>query len=421
MVKNVLFKIFFVLNCFLLFSFLGYGEDENVVIGITVPLSGAYRDQGSEQLKGYLLSVQEINKQGGILGKTIVAEVVDTETKAQKAVELGTGLINDKAAIILTGCSSSAEAVALTDLAKEKKFIYMAGVTNSNATTGFDIDAKTGEKTRQVVNRYVFRWYNNAWMTARALAKYLLKIYNKGAKYYYITADYTWGHSIEKSLRESTEVGGAQTIGAVRVPIGTSIFSQYLLKAKEQNPDVLVLCLYGRDMIDCLRQAVSFGLKNKFKIVVPVIESNMAKEAGAEAMEGVVGSTPWYWTLKDKYSGSKDFYEKFIAEYNFVPCAQAASAWTILSQYADAVNRAGTFAPAQVIKALEGHKFIALKDEEYWRDWDHQGINSVLVVEGKKPAEQANASDVFNVLDEIPGESLAPSREENPVVWEEQL
>jgi len=222
-------------------------------------------------------------------------------------------------------------------------------------------------------------------------------------------------------MRETLESSGATTVGVIRVPMGTENFSQSLIKVKEAKPDALILGLYGKDMITCLKQANAFGIKQNIKIVVPIIESNMAKSTGAESIEGVIGSTPWYWTLKDTYKGSKELVDKFNAKYNLTPCANSATAWTTMFQYADAVKRAGTFETKAVIKALENHKFTLLKGEEYWRDWDHQGINSVLIVEGKGPAQQTNGNDVFTVVDEIPGALVAPSKDDNPVTWAAEL
>lgn len=416
----------FIFCCVILSCLNGaYAQDtknqDTLVASINLPFTGPYREQSLEQQKAFQLAIDEINAQGGILGKKIAADFADSLTKAAVAAENAKKAIEEKGAVLIIGGCSSSEAVALADLAKQKQVIYLPGVTNSNAVTGYDIDGKTEQATRQVANRYTFRWFHNAWMTSRALAKYLVDKLGVEKSYYYIVADYTWGYSIEKSMKDALETAGCKTVGSIRIPVGAENYSQALLAVKEQKPDVLVLGLYGKDMINCLRQALSFGVKQNIKIVVPVIESIMAKDAGPEAAEGVIGTMPWYWSLKDKYAGSKEMYDKFYAKYNAVPCANTAVAWTTMFEYADAVKRAGTFNSQAVAKALEGHKFTRLKGEETWRDSDHQGINSVLIVEGKGKNEQANDADVFKVLDEINGDTVSSSRLENPVVWEEKF
>jgi len=156
-------------------------------------------------------------------------------------------------------------------------------------------------------------------------------------------------------------------------------------------------------------------------IVVPLMELGMAKGAGAQYMEGVLCSSIWVWQLEDRYPGSKDFVTKFKERYNRYPGASAASAWVAILQYADAVERAGSFEAEKVVKALEGHRFTLLKDEEYWREWDHQCVTSCVVLEGKAPDQMKNEWDFFNILSIVPGEKIARTKEQNPVVWKEQF
>jgi ABC-type branched-subunit amino acid transport system substrate-binding protein len=294
----------------------------------------------------------------------------------------------------------------------------MACLTHSDATTGYDLDPKTGEKAAQALNRYIFRWYSHAWMSAHAASEYLINKFGKTAKYYYITADYTWGWTVEKSFRKVLEAAGAQTIGAARSPLGEKSFVKYLLDAKAAKPDVLVLVQFGKDMINSLKQATAMGLKKDLKIVVPLMELYMAKGAGPEAMEGIIATSPWEWQLQDKYPGTKEFVEKFKARYGTPPGNAAAAAWVAIKTYAEGVKKAGTTDAQPVVKALESMKFTILKGEEYFRDWDHQAMTSTLMLEGKSAADMQGEWDLVKILDEIPGEKVAPSKEDNPVKWD---
>ena len=110
--------------------------------------------------------------------------------------------------------------------------------------------------------------------------------------------------------------------------------------------------------------------------------------------------------------------EAFEKEYNKKPGNAAAAAWVATFQYADAVKRAGSFDNKKVIKALEGHKFTLLGEQEYWREWDHQGIHPTYVAIGKSPAESKNEWDLFNIIGKHEGEKVARTRAENPVQLE---
>jgi ABC-type branched-subunit amino acid transport system substrate-binding protein len=390
---------------------------DTVTIGINVPLTGSYTDQGNDELKAYKLAIDEVNAKGGILGKKIVYVVKDSETNAEISSKNAAELYDLFEAVMVTGGSASSEAVAQAKVAKERKKIFMCCLTHSDATTGWEIDPKTGERTYQALTRYIFRWYHHAWMSAHAAADYLLSKFGKEAKYYYITADYTWGHTTEKSFRKVLEAAGCQTVGAVRTPLGEKSFVKTLLDAKAANPNVLVLVQFGKDMVNSLKQAQSMGLKSNMKIVVPLMELYMAKGAGPEAMEGVICTSPWELSLADKYSGSKEFIDKFKERYGTPPGNAAAAAWVAVLQYADAVNRAGTFDAPSVIKALENHKFTLLKNEEYWRDWDHQAMTSTLVLEGKAQSAMKDEWDLVKIISEVAGEKVAPNKKDNPVQW----
>ncbi|MBU2622967.1 MAG: substrate-binding protein [Proteobacteria bacterium] len=392
------------------------GQEEKVVIGLNVPLTGSYSDQGKDEEMAYKLAIEQINAKGGVLGKQIEYIIKDTNTNAQTAKQNAIDLIRQNNVVMVTGGSSSAEAVAQGDVCQELGVIFMAALTHSNATTGHD-KLKSGQEI-QKGHRHTFRWYFNAWMTAKALAPYLVGKIKKNSTFYYITSDYTWGHSVEESMRWRTELAGCDTIGAVRVPLGSKDFKKELLAAQKKEPDVLVMVLFGHDMVTALKQASEMGMKKKIQIVVPLMELNMAHGAGIEAMEGILATTNWYWDIGNRFPGTKQFVDAFYAKNKKMPGESAACAWVAIHEWASAVEKAGGFESAKVIKALEGRKFTLLKDQEEWRDWDHQVISSVFIVQGKSKSESKSEWDLLKIVGEKKGIEVVMSREENPVILE---
>lgn len=378
---------------------------DTVLFGLNVPLSGAYSNQGEDELKAYKLAINILNEKGGILGKKVVFSVKDTKTNADVARENAKALIKD-GAIMLTGGSSSAVAIAQSEECQKAGVIFMAALTHSNATSGKN------------AHRHCFRWYNNGHQTAKAMAQGLIEKFGNNAKYAYLYADYTWGQTLQKSMQEVTEKAGSTTVLNLPTKLGAKSFISYLLKAKAANPDVLVLCHFGGDMINCLKQVTQLKLRKNMSVVVPLMEIHMAKPLGPEVMQGIITSMCWYHGLSDKFEGSKKFVDAFEKEYNKKPGNAAAVAWVDIFQYADAVKRAGSFDHIKVIKALEGHKFTLLGEEEYWREWDHQGIHSTYVAVGKTPDESKNEWDLFKIISEQKGEDVARTKEENPVQLE---
>lgn len=379
--------------------------EDTVTIGLSVPLSGSYKDQGEDELKAYKLAIEEINSKGGVLGKKLAYVAKDSQTNADVAGKNAQDLIA-QGAVMITGGSASSEAVAIAKVCQEKGVVFMAGLTHSDDTTGKD------------AHRHTFRWYHNAHQSAKALTPILIEKFGRNARYGYIYANYTWGTTVLNSMKKQLEAAGAKTVFEIPTPLGTKNFVNELVKAKNEKPDVLVLIQFGADMVNSLKQSYSLGLSKEMKIVVPLMELHMALAAGPEAMEGVITTYCWDHSLADKYPGSKYFVEKFEKAYNKKPGNAAATAWVDILEYADAVKRAGSFDHVAVIKALEGHRFTLLGAEEYWRDWDHQGIHPTYVVIGKKASEMKDKNDLFTVIAEKSGDEVARTREENPVQLE---
>ncbi|KPA11772.1 Branched-chain amino acid ABC transporter, periplasmic substrate-binding protein [Candidatus Magnetomorum sp. HK-1] len=401
--KNNILRI--ILSITILLPGIVLAQENSIFIGLNVPLSGSYASQGEDELKAYKLAIKQVNQNGGILGQKIVYAIKDTKTNANTARENAIKFIKDRA-IMITGGSSSAVAIAQSEECQKAGVIFMACLTHSNATTG-----KNG-------HRHTFRWYNNGHQTAKAMAKILVEKFGNQAKYAYLYADYTWGKTVQQSMQNVIEAAGCKTVLNNSTELGAKSFLSSLLKVKKVKPDVLVLVHFGGDMINCLKQVNKLKLTKSMKIVVPLMELHMAHGVGPEIMQGITTSMCWYHGLSEKYEGSKKFVELFEKEYGKKPGNAAAAAWVNIFQYADAVKRAGSFDHIKVIKAMEGHKFTLLGDEEYWREWDHQGIHPTYVAVGKSPAESKNEWDLFNIIASKPGNEVARTREENPVKLE---
>lgn len=387
-------------------AYINEPKGGSVTLGFNVPQTGAYADEGADELRAYKLAVKHLNGEGdggmlntmkplslkgnGILGKKVAYVTGDTQTKSDAARASAKRMIEKDGALMITGGSSSGVAVAVQGLCQEAGVIFMAGLTHSNDTTGKDR------------KKHGFRHFFNTEMSGAALAPILEKEFGKDRVAYHLTADYTWGWSQEGSIKKYTEALGWKTKAAVRTPLGAGDFSQYITPVLNSGADVLVLNHYGKDMVNSLTQAVQFGLRDKqvngkdFQIVVPLFSRLMAQGAG-ENIKGIYGSTNWNWSLTDE--GSKAFVKSFGAEYGFPPSQAAHTCYVQTLQYADACERAGTFNPCGVVEALEGHKFDGMGNgpTEY-RAEDHQAFKDVLVVKGNEnPTSQFDLLEIVEV------------------------
>ncbi len=377
-----------------------------VKIGLNYPKTGPYSVQGLAQLQAAKIAVEEINQTGGILGRNVELVVRDSKSKADLAKKNVIDLIDNEGVEMIFGGSSSAVAIAGGKAAKSRGKLYFGTLTYSNATTGVQ-----GHK-------YIFRECYNAWMGAKVLSEYL-KEHFSGKRYFYVTADYTWGWTTEASIRKFSRTLDKKRHKQVLTPFPGATrenFHKALTKAASSRAEVLVLVLFGKDMSNAVRLATEMGLKKKMSIVVPNLTLGMAASAGPKVMEGVVGALPWSWNVPYtyNYAKGKEFVEAYAAKYKGYPSTSAASAYTIMYQYKDAVERAGSFDTKTVINMLEGHKYTILKDEQTWRAFDHQSVQTVYAVRCKPEAQVQKdkfKQDYFEILKAMPGEKAARTKD----------
>jgi len=383
----------------------GYANEPkggSVTLGFNVPQSGAYADEGADELRAYELAVEHLNgggdggmmntfsskalKGNGILGRKVEYVTGDTQTKPDAARASARSMIEKDGAIMITGGSSSGVAVAVQGLCQEAGVIFMAGLTHSNDTTGKDKKANG------------FRHFFNSYMSGAALAPILGDNYGKDRKAYHLTADYNWGYTTEEAVRTSTEAMGWETVAAVKTPLSQTDFSSYVAPVQASGADILVLNHYGANMVNSLTSAVQFGLRGaqvngkSLEIVVPLYSRLMAKGAG-ENVKGIFGSTNWHWSLTD--DASKAFVKSFGEKYGFPPSQAAHTCYVQTLLYADACERAGSHDPCAVAEALEGFEFDGLGNgPTLYRAEDHQCFKDVLVVKGKE-----NPTSEFDLLE----------------------
>ena len=371
-------------------AFTNEPTGSTVTFGLNVPQSGPYAEEGLDELRAYQLAIEHLNGEGdggmlatfsskvldgtGILGKKITFVTGDTQTKSDVARASAQSMIQKDGAVMITGGSSSGEAIAVQGLCQEAGVIFMAGLTHSNDTTGKDRKANG------------FRHFFNAYMSGQALAPVLSKAYGNERAAYHLTADYTWGWTQQASIAAATEALGWKTVTDVKTPVGAGDFSSYIAPVLNSGADVLILNHYGADMVNSLTQAVQFGLRDKqangkqFEIIVPLYSELMAKGAGAN-IRGVYGSMNWNWQLQD--AGTQAFVQSFGKKYGTPPSNAAHTAYAQALLYADAVTRAKSFNPCDVAAALEDYQFDGLGNgPTLYRGADHQCFKDVLVMKG---------------------------------------
>jgi len=210
-------------------------------------------------------------------------------------------------------------------------------------------------------------------------------------------------------MKQFTEQTGWTTVTEQLAPLGTTDFSSYLLNIANSGADVFVNVAFGADATASTKQAEQFGILSKMRYVVPNISQFQAKELGTSIMGSTYGTQAWWWTEQDTYPLARLFVEEFEKRNHYKPDWGASEVYIQIMVWADAVARAGTFYPIEVIKALEsGHKVPSIYGDVYYRAEDHQMVRPVPVMVGKKPNEMQARDDFFRIVELVPGEQVLP-------------
>jgi ABC-type branched-subunit amino acid transport system substrate-binding protein len=381
---------------------------DSVFIGIAVPRTGTYAVQGEDELKGWQLAIEHINSghelikkispktKKGVLGKEVKFGAADSAAKPNEAVQAQQRFITENKAVLMTGSTSSAVAVALNKLAQREKVLYVTGISGSNDTTGKDCV------------RYGFRQNFYGETAANAIGPVLVKQFGKNKKAAFMTPDYTYGHTVTKSVNDYLTKNAGWTMVTNQVsPLGAPDFSSYLLNIANSGADVLINVNWGRDAVLSIQQAQKFGIFDKMKLAVPYQIPFLAPEVGGGLLAGVYAATDFWWTLEDKYPLAKMFVDAFEKKYNYKPEWGANNAYMSFAIWARMVEDAGSFYPPDIIKSYEkGEKFQSTVGEVYFRKEDHQLVRPVIIVKGKAPKEMKGKEDFWEVVEVVPGAPL---------------
>ncbi len=379
-----------------------------VYAGAAYPLTGTYAAQGADELKGAQLAVEHINQghplmkvmspktKNGVLGKKLELVYADSGAKPNNAVQIAQRFISENKVVVLTGSTSSAVAVAMNKFADREKVLYISGLSGSNDTTGKDCV------------RYGFRQDFYGQTAAAAIGPVMLKQFGKNRKAAFMTPDYTYGHTVTKSVNDYLSKNGGWTQVTDQVsPLGTQDFSQYLTNIANSGAEFLINVNWGRDAVLSTQQASRFGLLPKMTLVIPYQTPFLGHEVGAEIMQGVLAATDFWWTLEDKYPNSKMFVEAFQKKFNYRPEWSAEQGYVSFAHWARMVEEAGTFYPPDVIKTYEkGETIESLIGPVHYRPQDHQCVRPVVIVRGKKPSDMKDKEDLWEVLEVVAGAPL---------------
>ena len=378
----------------------------SVFIGISVPRTGTYAVQGEDELKGYQLAIEHINaghpliKQispkttKGVLGKELKYGVADSAAKPNDAVQAQQRFITENKAIMITGGTSSAVAVALNKLAQREKVLFVCGISGSNDTTGKDCV------------RYGVRQNFYGETAANAIGPALLKAYGKNKKAAFMTPDYTYGHTVTKSVNDYlTKNGGWQMVTNQVSPLGAPDFSSYLTNIANSGAEFLINVNWGHDAVLSTQQAKQFGLLPKMKLVIPYQIPFLAARSAPRLTEGVYAATDFWWTLRGQVPAGEDVRRGVREEVRLQARVGRRERLHGVRALGRGVEHAGTLLSArrdQVVRVAAQAQLDASARCSGAPTTTSSSARSIIV-KGKAPKDMKNKEDYWEVVEVVPG------------------
>ena len=383
--------------------------DEPIRIGLDNPLTGTYAALGKNELIGAQLALDQINANNGILGRKVELLVEDsTSADAATAVQKANKLIDRDKVNFLIGNINSGLAQAIANVSFEKGVFHIVPGGHTDTVTGTQCHWN------------VFRVCNTTRMESNSVSKLLLDRYGK--KWYFITTDYAFGHGLQKGFEASLAAANGTKVGGDLVPLQSTDFSSYLIKAQSTNPDAIILLLAGDDMINCLKQAVQFGLDKKFHIAGAQQELEVNLGLPPQALFGD-WVFEWYWRQPDV-----PHVAEFVAEVRKrsggkVPTARTWFGYAAVHTCKLAAEKAKSIEPIKMARAMQGlalpPEIALMPNNPYYREGDNQLMPTLFVGHSQPAPAGGDPEDLFAVTQLIKGEEAALSVEQTgcKVVW----
>ena len=355
-----------------------------IKIGFPVPLTGAFSAEAQDQVRAAELAARQFNEAGGHQGRKVELLVRDDKLNPGEAATRTLELIEKDKVDFVVGSLSAATQLSINAVCRDRKVLFNS-ISQSDAIN----EAKDW-------SLYTFHEALNPHLTAGAVARYAFPKFGK--KVVYLTADYAYGHEMVRGFQRAGQPLGMQILADIRHPLGAADYSAFLPRIQALKPDVLVLCNFGRDLVNSAKQVTDFGLKQGTKVITPVLLYTARQAGGPEAFEGILGGTSYYWGMEDKIPAAKAFNDAFRKAYGgAVPSDYGALGYAGVRSVLQAVKNADATDSVRVSIALRQLKYNWYKGEQSYRKCDHQSVQSVVIVESKSKG-MLDKYDVFKVL-----------------------
>ncbi|HTH72779.1 MAG TPA: ABC transporter substrate-binding protein [Trinickia sp.] len=359
--------------------------ESQVTIGFITDLSGLYADIDG---KGGATAIQmAIDDFGGkVNGLPIKLLTQDHQNKADIAASTARKWIDTEGLDMLIGGTNSATGLAMNDVIKEKKRPYIS--------IGAGTDALTNKQCTPYTIHYAYDTTALAKGTGSAIVKQGLKTW------YFLTADYAFGKSLDANTTKVVEANGGKVLGRALHPLSASDFSSFLLQAQASKAQVLGLANAGGDTVNSLKAAKEFGITKSMKIAALLMFIDDVHSVGLQTAQGLLLTDSWYWDQNDK---ARAWAEKYFKKTGKMPSSLQAADYSATMDYLNAVKAVGSTDPDKVMTQLHKQPIDDFYAKGHVRE-DGSMIHDMYLYQVKSPAESKKPWDYYTLKATIPGD-----------------
>ncbi|WP_343292277.1 ABC transporter substrate-binding protein [Vandammella animalimorsus] len=366
---------------------------DKVVIGFVTDMSSLYSDlDGKNGAVAIQMAIDDFG--GKVLGKPIELVTADHQNKADIAAAKVREWIDTQKASLILGGTNSSTALASSAVANEKKVLY---INNGAGST-----ALTNEQCAPYTIHYAYDTMALARGTGSAV------VAEGGKSWFFLTADYAFGHALEKDTAATVKAAGGEVKGNVRHPLNASDFSSFLLQAQTSGAKVLGMANAGGDTINTIKAANEFGITGSMKLAGLLLFLTDIHSMGLESTKGLQFTTSWYWDLNDE---SRAWAQRFYEKTKRMPTSVHAGDYSATMNYLKAVEEAGTLETEKVNAVLRGKELSDFYAKGTIRP-DGRYAHDMYLVEVKKPAESKREWDYLKVVKTLPASEVFFKKEE---------
>jgi len=359
--------------------------DNAVKIGVLSDMSGVYKSlEGPGAVIAARMAIDDFG--GKVLGRPITLVSADHQNKPDVASSIARQWIDADHVTMITGLDNSGVALAVQAVAAQKKTITM--------TAGAGATDLTEKQCTPYGIHYVYDTYSLPVGTATAIVK------NGGKKWFFITANYAFGHSLQDNTAKVVKALGGTVVGSVDAPLSTNDFSSYLLQAQSSGADVIALANAGNDTVNAMKQAREFGIISKGQQMAGLLVFiTDVKSMGLDVAQGLQFTSAFYW---DRTPQSRAWSERFYKLHGAMPTMVQAGVYSAVMDYLKAVQAVGTVDADKVRAQLGRQKINDFFVHNGTIEPNGLMLHDMYLLKVKTPAESKGPWDLLKVVATIP-------------------